>query len=298
MANLRIKCGAIEMSATGGAEYIAQESGAFYGFLKHKVGEDLLAAQRRREKHRNAEPEKKTGEAPATCTVAENGDVLQGVRVGTCPETCNMRAFKGMHITTAMLRTNIEAGKLDALLQPFDEIDIPLDTGGTVTVVCGYSDATTARFVFKDCWDEHVMNEENTNKTGYHGSAGRKHVLEDIYTHLTQEWKDIIKPRELVETIDGKEVRYADPMWLPSATDVFGASEDGYWAEEPDSFQLPIFERERDRVKECGDNGTYPWWLRSVYASYTYYFRIVRTSGGSSDSYACASRGFAPGFDI
>lgn len=284
MSNLRIKCGAIEMSATGGAEFIAQESGAFYDFLKHKMGEDLLAAQRRREKNRNTEPEK---ENDATQAEPEH-----------CANLCRLRRVHGGHISTAQLKQCRAEGRLHEIISPFDEIDIPLDTGGTVTVVCGYSDATTARFVFKDCWDEHVMNEENTNKTGYHGSAGRKHVLEDIYPHLTQEWKDIIKPRELVETIDGKEVRYADPMWLPSTTDVFGASEDGYWAEEPDSFQLPIFKRERDRVKECGENGTYLWWLRSVYASYTTAFRIVNTSGSSGSNYAYRSLGFAPGFDI
>lgn len=284
MANLRIKCGAIEMSATGGAEYIAQESGAFYDFLKHKMGEDLLAAQRRREKNRNAEPEK-------------NDDATQA-EPERCANLCRLRRVHGGYISTAQLAQRRAEGRLHEIISPFDEIDIPLDTGGTVTVVCGYSDATTARFVFKDCWDEHVMNEENTNKTGYHGSAGRKHVLEDIYPHLTQEWKDIIKPRSITETINGEEHNYEDPMWLPSATDVFGDSEDGYWAKEPDSFQLEIFKRERDRVKECGDNGTYHWWLRSVYASYTTYFRYVYTSGGSSSSDAYRSRGFAPGFDI
>ena len=49
----------------------------------------------------------------------------------------------------------------------------PLDTVGTVTVVCGYSDSCAARFVLKDCWDEAVMNEEATNKGGYFKSKGR-----------------------------------------------------------------------------------------------------------------------------
>lgn len=187
---------------------------------------------------------------------------------------------------------------MDNYLRPFNEIDIILDNGRTVTIVCGYSDCKKARFVFRDCYDEHVMNEEDTNKTGYKGSAGRKHVLEDIYPHMPQEWKDIIVPRVLTEIIDGHKIDYADPMWLPSATDVFGASEDGCWPIETDSFQLGIFKRERDRVKECGYNGTYLWWLRSVRSSSTSYFRNVYTSGSSYSDNASYSRGFAPGFDI
>ena len=189
-------------------------------------------------------------------------------------------------------------GKLDKFISPFDEIDIPLDTGGYATVVCAYSNPNTARFVFKDCWDEGVMNDEATNKGGYYKSKGRAHVLVDILPHIAQEWRAIFKPRKMVEEIDGERIEYADLMWLLSATDVFGPSPEGYWKDIDDSFQLPIFRRERDRVKECGDEGTYPWWLRSVYAAGSYYFCRVNTDGSAGGGYARWSRGFAPGFDI
>lgn len=104
--------------------------------------------------------------------------------------------------------------------------------------------------------------------------------------------------RKIVEEIDGERAEYADPLWLLSATDVFGPSEEGYWKDIDDSFQLPIFKRERDRVKECGSEGTYPYWLRSVHATYSYYFCYVHTDGGASSNYAIWSYGFAPGFDI
>ena len=87
-------------------------------------------------------------------------------------------------------------------------------------------------------------------------------------------------------------------MWLLSATDVFGPSEEGYWKDIDDSFQLPIFKRERDRVKECGSEGTYPYWLRSVYATGSNGFCHVNTDGGANRTYALWSFGFAPGFDI
>lgn len=40
------------------------------------------------------------------------------------------------------------------------------------------------------------------------------------------------------------------------------------------------------------------WWLRSVDATDSYYFRLVLTDGSGSYNYANCSRGFAPGFDI
>ena len=165
-------------------------------------------------------------------------------------------------------------------------------------MICAYSSPNTARFVFKDCWDEAAMNDEATNKGGYYKSKGRAHVLVDILPHISQEWRAIFKPRKMVEEIDGERIEYADLMWLLSATDVFGPSEEGYWKDTDDGFQLPIFKRERDRVKECGSEGTYPYWLRSVDATYSSYFCFVPAGGSTNSGNADWSFGFAPGFDI
>lgn len=214
------------------------------------------------------------------------------------PGICNFRMVVSEGISPEDFKTAVEEGNVDELISPYDEIDIPLDTGGSVTVVCAYSNPNTARFVFKDCWDEAAMNDEATNKGGYYKSKGRAHVLVDILPHIAQEWRAIFKPRQMVEEIDGERIEYADLMWLLSATDVFGPSEEGYWKDLDDSFQLPIFKRERDRVKECGNEGTYPYWLRSVYATNSGFFCIVYTGGGASHYNALWSYGFAPGFDI
>lgn len=213
-------------------------------------------------------------------------------------QLCRFRMVESGDISPDDLKTAVEEGNVDEVVSPFDEIDIPLDTGGTVTVVCAYSSPNTARFVFKDCWDEAAMNDEATNKGGYYKSKGRAHVLVDILPHISQEWRAIFKPRKMVEEIDGERIEYADLMWLLSATDVFGPSEEGYWKDTDDGFQLPIFKRERDRVKECGSEGTYPYWLRSVHAAASNSFCPVSTGGGAGGSGACWSIGFAPGFDI
>ena len=74
--------------------------------------------------------------------------------------------------------------------------------------------------------------------------------------------------------------------------------ENCWWNDLDDSFQLPIFQKERERVKECGDEGTYPWWLRSVRATASGSFCRVSTGGGAGNGYAHYSLGFAPGFKV
>ena len=212
--------------------------------------------------------------------------------------TTNLKRSAYTSITPEELKRAISEGHGPDIISPFDEIDIPTDDGGIETAVCAFVNEKMARFVFKDCWDKCEMNDTATNETGYRDSKGRKHVLEEIYPHILQEWRDVITPRKLTETINGEKVEYSDPLWLLSATDVFGNREGKWWPDEEDSFQLPIFKRERNRVKECGEEGTYLWWLRSVYASYGYNGCNVDSYGNADYTNASNSYGFAPGFDI
>lgn len=162
----------------------------------------------------------------------------------------------------AEIKAAIASGRGPGIIRPFDELEFKLDTGEAVTAVCGgYISPTRARFVFKDALGDARMNEDATNAGGYYKSKGRRHILEEIYPHLPPELREIIEPRPLVETIDGERVEYADPLWIPSGTDVFGPLK-GWYAEEPDSVQLEIFKTERGRVKERGGE-TVLWWLRS-----------------------------------
>lgn len=295
MSELTLRFGEARLHVEGDADLVARERAAFLEHLgrldrqSEKAGEllaMLLRAGRAPEKAEEPVSKKAEPEEPAEEKSATQDDL------------CRLRSIRVGFVSPSQLKRAKAEGKLDHLLAQRDEIEVPLDTGGTVTVVCCYVSPTSARFVFKDCWDEGVMNDEATNKTGYFKSKGRKHVLEDIYPHIAAEWREIIVPRTFVETIEGERVEYSDPLWLPSATDVFGTPDGAWWNDGDDDFQLPVFTRERDRVKECGDKGTYPWWLRSVYASGTYNFCIVYTGGSASGSFAYDSRGFAPGFDI
>lgn len=201
-------------------------------------------------------------------------------------------------ITPADIKEAREAGMLDKLLREWTEIDIPMDDGKTVTVVVAHVTPTTARIVFKDYYDAHKMNETNTNKGGYYKSAMRKHILEDILPRIAKEWREVMVPRKLVEIIDDERAEYSDLLWLPSATDMFGKPNGRWWKEEEDSFQLPIFLRERDRAKELGDKGTAWGWLRSPCYDDDYEFCIVYTAGNAYYINADCACGVAPGFDV
>lgn len=194
------------------------------------------------------------------------------------------------------MRARINAGAVAEVVRPGDEIEIPLENGETVIAVCaGYVSDYRARFVLKDALDDHRMNDRPTNYGGYLKSEGRRHVLEDILPLFPAWLRDAMKPRHMVEIIDGETHEYADTLWLPSATDVFGPRP--WWNEEPDSEQLEIFKTERGRVKER-DGETVFWWLRSPRASYSTPFVLVDTDGTVGYSNAGDSLAFAPGFDL
>ena len=198
------------------------------------------------------------------------------------------------------MKAAIDAGNGPEFVRPFDELVIPLENGKSITAVCdGYVGDRRARFVLKDCLPElHVMNKRPTNAGGYLKSEGRRHVLEDILPLFPAWLRDAMKPRNMVEIIDDEEHAYADTLWVPSATDLFGPSESGFWAEEPDSEQLEIFKTERGRVKEVEGYGTYPYWLRSPSAGTSNVFVYVNTDGTDTNASARGSLGFAPGFDL
>lgn len=156
---------------------------------------------------------------------------------------------RNKEISFVELKKAISSGNGLELIRPGDKFAIELKNGELVNAVCGgYVNEKRARFVLEDCLaDKWRMNDTPTNKGGYLKSEGRRHVLEDILPLFPDELAEAFEPRFMSEEIDGERHEYADTLWIPSATDVFGAGD--WWNEEPDSVQLEIFKRERDRVK-------------------------------------------------
>lgn len=205
---------------------------------------------------------------------------------------------RNKEISIPELKEAISSGNGLEVIRPFDKLSIELKNGERVNAVCGgYINEKRVRFVLEDCLAETWrMNDTSTNKGGYLKSEGRRHVLEDILPLFPDELAEAFVPRFMSEEIDGERHEYADTLWLPSATDIFGAGE--WWNEEPDSVQLEIFKRERDRVKEHIGDGTWFWWLRSPRAGNSYNFVFVTADGTVYYGNAGYSRGFAPGFDL
>ena len=143
---------------------------------------------------------------------------------------------RNKEISFAELKKAISSGNGLELIRPGDKFAIELKNGERVNAVCGgYVNEKRARFVLEDCLAEKWrMNDTPTNKGGYLKSEGRRHVLEDILPLFPDELAEAFEPRFMSEEIDGERHEYADTLWIPSATDVFGAGD--WWNEEPDSF--------------------------------------------------------------
>lgn len=204
---------------------------------------------------------------------------------------------RNKEISFAELKKAISSGNGLELIRPGDKFAIELKNGEHVNAVCGgYVNEKRARFVLEDCLaDKWRMNDAPTNKGGYLKSEGRRHVLEDILPLFPDELAEAFEPRFLSEEIDGERHEHADTLWIPSATDAFGAGD--WWNEEPDSVQLEIFKRERDRVKEVAGE-TWSWWLRSPNESLSSIFVVVYRDGTVGYYTASLSYGVAPGFDL
>lgn len=206
------------------------------------------------------------------------------------------RATKEIGI--AELKKAIAFGHGPELVNTFDELEITLTNGETVTAVCaGYVTPTRARFALKDAIGEPApMNRNGGNRGGYLKSEGRAHVLNDLLPLFPEELREAFAPHYFTEEINGEKCDYADTLFLPRMTDLFGPGP--WWHDEETCFQLPAFKRERDRVIKSGDRGTFPAWTSSVYASYSGAFCYVDTDGTPNFFSAYFSLAFAPHFEL
>ena len=206
------------------------------------------------------------------------------------------------------LKAVVVAGKAGTLIRPFDEIDLVLNSGETITVVAAAYLAAAEdkpaglRFVIKDCLAElHLINKTWTNQGGYRNSEIRRYILQDVLPLFPDDLRSVIRPRKITEITEGKPMAYEDILWLPSETEVFGRNYESMQngiVDGSDDFQMPIFMTERDRVKGRARGGTVPWALRSVFADSAYVFCLVNANGGAIYGSARLSWGVAPGFDI
>ena len=192
-------------------------------------------------------------------------------------------------------------GTLPDMLTLGDELPITLKTGEEATLQL--ADMTLGGrpcFVLKDCMkDEKPMNKRDTNEGGWGKSFMREWLNGTVFHMLPDELQEIIVPRAIRQKLGGETVETQDKLWLPSCTEMFGAERARDWApaDDEDEQQLQLYKTERSRVKECGDEGTWWYWLRSPNGGNSTGFCGVGSSGGANgDRYASTSYGVAFGF--
>ena len=188
-------------------------------------------------------------------------------------------------------------GSIREMLHSGDKIPVTLKTGEEITLDVTYDENGNLFFVLHDCLeDEHTMNKQRTNEGGWAACEMRKYLNKTVFALLPDDLQAVIKPTTITQVIDGETVTCEDKLFLLSKTQVFGK---GTWSGiEPDDTGLDIFNGERDRVKECGSNGTWFWWLRSPYSSSSSNFCNVGSGGTSSNYTANTAYGVAFGFSI
>lgn len=161
-----------------------------------------------------------------------------------------------------------------------------------------YSSNASSRF---------VMNTSNTNSGGWASSYMRQTICAAFLSAMPTEWQNVIVActKYSDNTGGGSDTasyvtETQDKIWLLSEFEVFGSRTGANSAEQNYQKQYAYYANGNSKVKyKHSDTATACyWWLRSVYATDTSYFRFVGTSGGSFSTDADYSGGFAPGFKV
>ena len=199
--------------------------------------------------------------------------------------------------TWAEIKAAVESGAVRELLHSRDQIPVTLKTGEEVIFDAAYDETGKLFFVLHDGMDkEHDMNERWTNAGGWSVCDMRRYLNDAVFAILPDDLQEVIRLTAIKQVIGGETVTCEDKLFLLSKTQVFGK---GPWtANEPDDTHLDIFKTERDRVKLCGNYGTWFWWLRSPAASSASAFCLVNGGGGSGSGGATSSSSVAFGFCI
>lgn len=209
----------------------------------------------------------------------------------------NIQTITTKQLSWEELKAAAQAGTLNEVLHPGDLIPFNLKTGEEVAVRATPDTNGKWFFCFEDCLEEtHAMNRRNTNCGGWKASWMRKHLNSTVFALLPDELQAVITPTKIVQMLDGERVEVEDKLFLLSKTQVVGK---GPWSDlEPEDAHLIYYIREKTRVKECGENGTWWYFLRTPFNGYTGSFSGVGSNGSYTSGNANYSGGVAPGFCI
>lgn len=189
-------------------------------------------------------------------------------------------------------------GKLDRILVSGDRVPLTLKTGEDVFVRATRDKNDKWFFIFEDCLDfPHSMNDIDTNYGGWAECGMRKYLNETVFELLPDELQSIIVPTRIVQIPDGiRRAETEDRLFLPSKTQMLGK---GMWGNlEPEDAEIIYYQRDVERVKGCGKNRAWWYFLRTPYAGSTSAFWAVDKGGSILISSANNNGGVAPCFCI
>ena len=162
--------------------------------------------------------------------------------------------------------------------------------------------------VFEDIGSKaFYMNASNTNKDGWEGSYMRTTICPAFLAALPAEWRDIIAPCTKYSDNTGGGSGAAsyvtatqDKIWILGEFEVLGKRSGANNAEQNYQKQYDYYKSGNSKIKYSysNTNNVRGWWLRSVHAAETGYFRAVTTEGAVVASNAYSAGGFAPGFAV
>lgn len=151
-------------------------------------------------------------------------------------------------------------------------------------------------FVQKNIVGYSRMNEKRTNEGGWPMSDLRAELKREIYSELPDDLRDVIAPRTITQTIDGKTTTSTDYLWLPSEEEYTGATK--YGIKEDGDKQFGYYRNPANRVSVNNDHDPTWKWTRTPSAYYTNGFRFIYGSGGWSNISADLTVGVALSFWI
>lgn len=151
-------------------------------------------------------------------------------------------------------------------------------------------------FVQKNIAGYSRMNEKRTNEGGWPMSDLRAELKRKIYSELPDDLRDVIAPRTITQTINGKTTTSTDCLWLPSQEEYTGATI--YGIKEDGNKQFDYYKNSANRVSVNNDLDPTWKWTRTPSANYTGNFRLITGSGDWSDDVAYYTHGVALSFWI
>lgn len=156
----------------------------------------------------------------------------------------------------------------------------------------GYTTDNHILFAFKNT----VLNKEmnvSSNVGGYHSSTMKTFLDGDFKTGLINSIGSYIYDINRNLSDKGSFSWHSYGVWLPTEYEVFG-SHTYSESQSGDIVKIPLYTEYSDYRKKTGSDDY--WWLSSPYASTSYYFCYVDSSGSVDSGDATNSYGVSPCF--